>query len=108
MRPPPEMWSAVTASFARTEGWRNDRRNEGPEPDAGRGRSQPADRPPGIQRAAFAAVIDGDVVVGAKQGVEPPALARLREGPPVIPADILLSLDHEADANRFLGHPSAR
>src|SRR5439155_23450317 len=39
------------------------------------------------------------VVVGAEQALEPRLLAGSGEGPPVVPGDALLALDHQADAH---------
>src|SRR5207248_48755 len=53
---------------------------------------------PGVEGAAGGAP-ERRVVVGAEQALEPRLLAGSGEGPPVVPGDALLALDHQADAH---------
>ena len=67
------------------------------------------DRRPGVERAALAAIVDREVVVGAEHRPHPVLLAGGGERLPVVPGHVLLALDHQADLHRrssfgFGGH----
>ena len=103
---PPEMWSAVVASLASTDGCRKrGRRDHRPQPQRRRPRGERADRAPGVERAALAFADDGHVVVGTEERLDPRALAGIGQCDPVVPGHVLLALDHQGDPHKGESYP---
>ena len=71
------------------------------EPDALRQGGEPGKRRPGVQRASSLGE-ERQVVVGSEQPFEPVLLASAGQRNPLIPADALLPLDHQADTHRSI------
>ena len=78
-----------------------DRRDHRPQPDPlGPHRDRPKGRP-GVQGAAAVAAVAGEVMVGPEQRLEAARLAGIGQRRPVVPGDVLLALDHEAEPHRW-------
>ena len=76
------------------------RRDEGPEPQTVRDRAEGTDGRPGVEGPAAAALDHAEVVIGAKEGADPGAFAGTGQRLPVLPGDVLLTLDHQAEIQR--------
>src|SRR4029453_19448766 len=57
---------------------------------------------PGVARAPLAPPHPRLVMVGAEQGLQPVLLAGPGERQPLLPGDVLLALDHQADPHAAL------
>ncbi len=81
------------------EGGRGDQRAQADAAGPGGQRGQGG---PGVERPALGIAHQRPVVVGAEQALQAVLLARPGQGEPLLPGDVLLALDHQADPHAAL------